>query len=281
LEHARFQTRRYKRRVRLRYPKPVSEADVSFSLDMDSDVRTLLLAFGGLNRQIGMPPFEFFALTGDIPVKRLFVRDPRQAWYHRGMPQHGATLMSVADSLRELIARQDVDRLVVAGNSAGGYAALLFGTLLGAETVLSFAPQTVIDLDVLAAMGDHRWDDNLRPLARTGALDSQWTDLRSALPGARCADTGCHIYFDDTTALERSHAERLVGMKGVRLYRFGGGDHDLVRALRANGALERILRRALHAPREIADTDGASGLTDAAVVAPHTAVRARPAPERP
>lgn len=279
VEYARFTTRRYRRRIRLRYPKPVSEADVSFSLDMDSDARTLLLAFGGLNRQIGMPPFEFFSLTGEIPVKRLFVRDPRQAWYHRGMPQHGATLMSVADSLRELIARHEVDRLVVAGNSAGGYAALLFGTLLGAETVLSFAPQTVIDLDVLAAMGDHRWDDNLRPLARAGALDPHWTDLREALPGARCADTRCHIYFDDTTPLERSHAERLLGMEGVRLYRFGGGDHDLVRTLRASGALERILRSALHAQREVGQTDAADTGTDAAPV-PLGSVQPRPAPER-
>jgi pimeloyl-ACP methyl ester carboxylesterase len=258
LEYARFTARRYQRRIRLRYPKPIGDTDVSFSLDMESDARTLLLAFGGLNRQIGMPPFEFFSLTRDIPVKRLFVRDPRQAWYHCGMPQHGASLMSVADSLRGLIARHDVERLVVVGNSAGGYAALVFGTLLGAETVLCFAPQTVLDLKVLAAAGDHRWDDNLRPHARTGALDPHWIDLQRALPGARRADTRYEIYFDDSSLLERWHAERLLGIEGVRLYRFGHGDHDLVRMLRETGALERILRRALHAPGETLASETAS-----------------------
>jgi pimeloyl-ACP methyl ester carboxylesterase len=93
---------------------------------MGSDSRTLLLAFGGLQGRIGMPPFEFLRLTGEFPVKRLFVRDVRQAWYHRGTPEYGETIEAVAESLGELISSHRVERLVTAGNSAGAYAALRF-----------------------------------------------------------------------------------------------------------------------------------------------------------
>ena len=117
---------------------------------MAGDSGALLLAFGGMVGRIGIPPFEFFSLAGSIPVKRLFVRDLRQAWYHLGVPDHGATLAQVAESLCRLIAPHEVERLVVAGTSAGGYAALVFGAMLGADSVVCFAPQTVLDLELLA-----------------------------------------------------------------------------------------------------------------------------------
>ncbi|HEX5224860.1 MAG TPA: hypothetical protein VFW29_07005, partial [Solirubrobacteraceae bacterium] len=137
------------------------EAENALSLELDVESDTLLIAFGGMNQRIGIPPFEFFAAAGDIPVKRMFVRDLSQAWYHRGVPGAGADLMSVHELLAKTVAQHRVKRLVTAGGSAGGYAALVFGTLLGADTVLCFSPQTTLDMSELARMGDHRWDDHL------------------------------------------------------------------------------------------------------------------------
>jgi len=227
------------------FSRDLMDPDAPLGLDMASDSRTLLLAFGGLVGQIGIPPFEFFSLTAEMSVKRLFVRDPRQAWYHRGIPGHGSGLAGVADALRPLLAHHEVERLVVAGASAGGYAALLFGTLLGAEEVLCFAPQTVLDLDILSEMGDHRWDRRLGAQTAAGAVDARFTDLRRVLPAARCADTSYRIYFDDSLRADRMHAERLADLPGVRLYRFGRGSHNIARSLRDSGALERVLLGAL------------------------------------
>ena len=128
----------------------------------------------------------------------------------------------------------------------------MFGTLLGAHTVVCIAPQTVLDSEILAQMDDHRWDYLLEPLVRKGALEPRWTDLRRALPQARRADTRYNIYFDETIEGDRLHAERLRGLEGVYLYRFGRGGHGLARALRDCGALERMLRNALGvAPGEV------------------------------
>ena len=88
-------------------------------------------------------------------------------------------------------------------------------------------------------------DENLRPVFAAGDVDEHWVDLRAALPAARHTDTAYRIYFDDTLDTDRGHAERLLGIEGVRLYRFGHGEHYLVRALRDSGALAHILQGAL------------------------------------
>jgi hypothetical protein len=53
------------------------------------------------------------------------------------------------------------------------------------------------------------------------------------------------VFFDESLAVDRAHAERLVGLEGVQLYRFGHGRHHLVTSLRDSGVLERVLRREL------------------------------------
>src|ERR1700694_1066201 len=98
-----------------RFRESLGDPEVPLSLEMDGESRTLLVAFGGIVGWMGMPPLWFFSLAGAIPVKRLFVRDLHQAWYHRGMPGHGLSLTSVADSLGQLIAGRGVERLGVDG----------------------------------------------------------------------------------------------------------------------------------------------------------------------
>jgi pimeloyl-ACP methyl ester carboxylesterase len=206
--------------------------------------RTMLLAFGGINSRLGIAPYEFSSLTGRSGVKRLYVRDLHQSWYHRGMPGHGDELLDVAAAVRKVLARRRVERLVVVGTSAGGYAALTFGTLLGADLVLAFSPQTILNLESLAQMDDHRWDDKIQALEDSAAFDPEWVDLARALPAARHAETECRVFFDDTH-MDRAHGERLDGIAGVRLFRFGRGEHELVRQLREVGALSRMIERAI------------------------------------
>jgi pimeloyl-ACP methyl ester carboxylesterase len=231
-----------------RFRRGLEDPQAPLSSDLDADSRTLLLAFGGMAGELHMPPFEFFSLTGEMPVKRLFVRDLRRAWYHRGVPRHGESIAAVADSLGELVAAQPVQRLVVVGSSAGGYAALLFGALLGADTVLSFGPQTTLDRGQLAAIGDRRWDERLGELRAAGEFDPEWADLRRVLPEARRAETACEIHYDEEFALDRAHAEHLGDLPGLSLHPFPGGEHRVARAMRDSGDLERALARALMLP---------------------------------
>ncbi|HEX5224858.1 MAG TPA: hypothetical protein VFW29_06995 [Solirubrobacteraceae bacterium] len=233
---------------RRRFRSSMENPNEPLGLDMGGDSRTLLVAFGGMAGQLGMPPFEFFKATGEIPVKRLFVRDLHQAWYHRGIPGHGSTLEESAASLRALIDSHHVERLVVAGNSAGGYAALAFGTLLEADTALCFAPQTVLDPGVLAEWDDHRWDGQLDDLVREGAIPPRWSDLGAALAGEAARRTRYQVYFDETLEVDRLHADRLAEVPGVELHRLSAGAHSVAQAMRDTGELGRVLRAALLDP---------------------------------
>jgi hypothetical protein len=234
-----------KRRFMSSFRRGVEDPTVPLSLDMEHPSTTLLIAFGGIQGGLGIPPFEFFRATDEFPIKRMFVRDLRQAWYHHGIPDGGDTIDDLSEHLRKLIARHSVDRLVVTGTSAGGYAALVFGALLGAHTALSFAPQTVLELDALAAMGDHRWDPNVERMHAKGWFDPGWSDLQRALPGARRAQTRYELHFDPTMGFDRLHCERLAGLEGIVMIPREGGGHNIAKDMRDTGELEPLLRAAL------------------------------------
>ncbi len=232
----------------------VEDDEPMVALGMDDPGRALLIAFGGMELSIGIPPFELLNMTRELPVKRLFLRDLEQAWYHRGVPGHGDSLPALADDLHGLIERHHVSRLVLAGSSAGGYAVLVLGGLLGADVVLSFSPQTIIEPEALAQMHDDRWDQYVQPLMRDGRLDRRWSDARAVLDDAeRRRATRYEVFFDDTMELDRAHAERLDGAPAVHLCRYSGGSHNLVRTLRDSGELKQILTSAL-----VADADDGS-----------------------
>ena len=164
---------------------------------MTGDSRTLLLAFGGMVGRIGIPPFEFFSLTGEMPVKRLFVRDLRQAWYHRGIPGHGASLPEVADSLRAMIARRTS---TVSSSPAPRRAATRrsCSAPCSAPTPCSASRRRPCSTSTSwPRMDDHRWDDRLGRQSAGGDVDTRFTDLRRVLPRARRADTRYRIYFAD------------------------------------------------------------------------------------
>src|SRR5271169_3810624 len=95
LTRARAVKRRIQGQMRWLHQRYLNGGGASLSLDMDSDSRTLLLTFGGLGSFGGVPSFEFGSITRAIAVKRLFVREPHQAWYHRGVPRHGRTVAGV------------------------------------------------------------------------------------------------------------------------------------------------------------------------------------------
>jgi hypothetical protein len=245
---ARYYRDHLERKLRRLHRRSFGDDGVAISSDMEVDSDTLLVTFGGMKSLAGLASYEFVAMTEAMPVKKMYLRDPRQSWYHRGMPQQGTTLEGVAAAVGKLLEQQDLARTVLAGNSAGGYAALLFGEMLGVDTVLAFAPQTVIHPQGLAAMGDRRWDEMLAPLIKHDALEQRWADLREALPGIRHSHVQHHVYYDITNTLDRQHAEHLRGLDGVHLYRFAHGGHGLVRELRDSGALDRLLRRHLGLP---------------------------------
>jgi hypothetical protein len=133
----------------------VEDLAAPIATDFSTDSRTLMVTFGGTAGGVGIPPFEFFKITSEFGVERLFVRDLEQAMYHRSLPGMGHGPEGVVQYVKQKATEQNIERLVVMGNSGGGSASLLFGALLDANSTYAFSPVTFIGSVARLMRGDH------------------------------------------------------------------------------------------------------------------------------
>lgn len=215
--------------------------------DLAPDSPVLAVAFGGLLVSVGgLPPFEFFGVLNEAaPVKKVFLRDLEQSWYHRGVEGLGGDIAGVEAGLRGIVAEAAPRRLVMLGASAGGYAALLFGRLLGADEVHVFGPQTFIGPGLRLRHLDRRWGKPWRALMLSGRYQPRYGDLyrfyrRTPSPGGRVV-----VHYGAGERLDDAHARRLGRHPDVELRRYEEGGHFIVRRLRDSGRLQPLLRELL------------------------------------
>jgi hypothetical protein len=222
----------------------ITRPDTHVVLDLGGEGRALLILFGGIAGGVSMPVFEFFRLTSAMPGKKAFLRDPLRGWYQRGIPGVGDTATDIRELLNLLIERAHVDRVVMVGASAGGYAALLFGAWCGASEVIAFSPQTFIDEENRRRFDDTRWMDQITALHQAvSPLDATF-DLLDVLP-IDAASTRFRIHVSTDDALDLIHAQRVAGRAGVEVVEHERGGHRLVKTLRDRGSLQPMLLRAL------------------------------------
>jgi hypothetical protein len=205
---------------------------------LEADSPRLILAFSGRGvKVLGLPPFEFLRSLSLIHTKRAFVRDVKRLWYHRGIAGVGEDIDSVAEHLRGLTERAQVQEIATIGSSAGGYGALLFGALLSGE-VHAFSPQTFIDPELRRIHNDARWAESIEEL--DGHMDARYADLR---PVIAASASSCHIYYPTGQAIDVTHAEHIGGLPQVTLHPFESDQHNLVGELRESGWLDSFLKR--------------------------------------
>ena len=231
-------------------PAILRSSDVS--ADLASDSPTLAVAFGGLfGRMGGVDAFEFMGTLSQLGTKCLFVRDSHRLWYQGGIAGVGPSVDALAEGISELIDRAAVERVVFLGASSGGYAAILFGGLLGAHEVLAFSPQTFLDPERRAAAGDRRWpEESARMEAR---LDPRYADLKPLLEShaGRGVAQVIRLHYALEEERDVAHAGHLSSVQGVDLFphRLGvaaGQAHVLPVILRSRDQLKPIVAQSLH-----------------------------------
>lgn len=222
----------------------VTSPTTHVALDLDGGGRSLLILFGGIAGGVSMPVFEFFRLTAEFPGQKVFLRDPSRAWYQLGIPGIGDSAGAVRDFLEQTIARSGAERVIMAGASAGGFAALLFGAWCDIDAVLAFSPQTFIDAENRRRHGDDRWQPQIEALYE--AIDGRGAilDLCRTLPRTGMTPrVQIHVSNDDP--LDLLHAHRLDDYANVEIVEHDRGGHRLVKTLRDRGALKPMLLAAL------------------------------------
>ena len=118
----------------------------------------LYVSFGGIDLYNGKLEFQFHKTLRKLLPKydKYFVIDKEQCWYHSGMSGITTNIPETVEYLKEKVSKYD--EVYFIGNSAGGYAAILFGSLLDVTKVLAFQPQT--DLLLVNDVESERLDKN-------------------------------------------------------------------------------------------------------------------------
>jgi len=222
--------------------KPFSEdllkdRSVSVLYDFEADSEVLLITFSGVGIGIGVPFFEFLKALTPFNIRKIVVRDVHKSWYHAGLEGVSNDIDGSIPALKELIEKSGAKSVIVLGNSMGGYAALLYGALLGVDEVLAFAPTTFADNWNRIKNFDYR--RMYKYLRQSPVKSPKYYDL-AKVPGMDHPDI--HIFFDNKFRTDRAHAEHLARHhKNVSLYRYEGGRHGVIKVIKKMGDLDKII----------------------------------------
>ncbi len=105
----------------------------------------LIVSFSGHALKFGeVPVYEFYNfLNKHYPqFDKQFYIDNKLKHYHHGIQNLSDSVETTVEFLRDKI--KDHKKVVFMGVSSGGYAAILFGSLLNITMVISFIPQTIL-----------------------------------------------------------------------------------------------------------------------------------------
>lgn len=224
-----------------KFQDDLQNPELSYTMEI-SGSKTLLITFAGISGAVGLYPFEFFKITRGFDVDKIFIRDLEQSWYHKGMRGIGTSIEESAKYLRSIIKKNRYKKVVCLGNSMGGYAAILIGHLIKADTVLSFSPQTFLDAKNREKYKDNRWQEQISNLPKK--IKAKYLDL-SKLPVSSNDKTKFNIYYSLDERIDVEHVNNIKDLKNVESFSYENGGHQLVQFLKRSGDLYIILRNHL------------------------------------
>jgi hypothetical protein len=127
--------------------------EITSELIIKNNSDTIIISFGGcLQHFKDKQTFEFLNfLNVNFPsYDKYFYIDKKFKWYNSGISGISSNIDQTIVYLKNII--KNYKEVIFLGTSAGGYASILFGSLLNVNKVLAFIPQTIIkgdDLDPL------------------------------------------------------------------------------------------------------------------------------------
>lgn len=187
----------------------------------------LVVVFSHINEPQGR--FSLYGSFRAVKAHRLFVNAPGNCWYQDGVPGLGASVAETATALSALAATLAPTAVSTVGISMGGYAALLFGSLIGADAMLAFGPETRL-----------RQPGSRSSYAMKARPGSAQDDLLPIL-ARRKGQGRVHIVAGEADAIDMVSAERVRSLPGVAVRTLKGVGHEVARPLHKRGLFAPLL----------------------------------------
>jgi len=184
--------------------------------------KNLIICFGGMALQFGgIIPFEFLTYLSSIYKDNcdlIFFKDARQCWYHKGIEDITTNIDETVNYINNIIKDGNYQKVIFMGVSAGGYGAILFGSLCKSVThVISFIPQTII----------------------TNPIDLKYSNLKNIInESTKYILYGNESIQDINEFHHISHCENIESFKNVQIIK---NKNCNLKELRDNGFIKRIL----------------------------------------
>lgn len=184
--------------------------------------KTVIVAFSSFqpdwSELKGPHNFDFMNTIVATDCNGVLVRDTRNLWY-----LDGTVGLEGVDTLRSRLIEvtSGYERIVVMGSSMGGFASILYGSLIFADQILALVPQARVGSLAKEELDDLRWGDfyaNVDQLASSRelrALD------RIVMP----RHTRIHAVYGDQDLQDNKHRDVLAGTK-ARIITVRGADHN-------------------------------------------------------
>lgn len=131
---------------------------IKFEKSTESESETLIVTFCSLSGTYKEPPvFEFTNFLRKVSYNsdRLFFIDYTRSWYQYGVSDVSENIQDFINYLRDFI--KGYKYVVFMGISSGGYAAILFGSILNVDTVIGLVPQTLLKDEVCMNTYDSKY----------------------------------------------------------------------------------------------------------------------------
>lgn len=191
----------------------------------------LVVVFSGVGtKRFEQPRIEMFnAATQHLQHHALFVTDANRSWLNAP----GQDLL-IASTVAKVVAQLSPASVTLLGNSMGGTQALLLSNLIPCTSVLAFSPQFSIHPNVVPE--ELRWMYFRRKIRHF---------TYPYVTNLNASNKLIQIVHGDTPD-ERVHAMRFEHTAQLRHYILPGMDHNLVKKLKNDGALNVLIKHAIN-----------------------------------
>lgn len=135
-----------------------------------SNKGNVLIVFSARDTEKGK--FTFYSLTNELSINIIYVNDYSNQWYLNGTPDFSDT-NGLLDYLQNEIINLKCPasgNVYTLGSSMGAYAALKFGSLLGAEKILALGPESELMLPHGRSITSVNIDQNTPPIRDISSL---------------------------------------------------------------------------------------------------------------
>ena len=161
--------------------------------------------------------FEWYNTRIEKGQKHIFIRDIQKQWYLNGINKK----INSGEKILEFLENETKGyKVITLGSSSGGYAAVLFGSFLDAERILSFNGQFQI-LDLLNSSSE-----SLDPIVfreQYNSLVNKYFSIKNFI----VSPTNVYYFFSKKSEWDQTNKKHIEDVEGIGIISFNTKNHGI------------------------------------------------------